>query len=351
MLATLGTADHGAHVPAGHLLDSFGHVTSRSATSVGLLVRLGLDRGVAAETSLAGTGLAADALPPDVTAAQELRVVRNLVAATGDEPELGLDAGTRYHLTTYGIWGFALLSSPTLRAALDVGVRYVDLSYAFCALSVEQSGDELLLHLDPVDVPAAVRRFVSLRDSAALRTIQVEVFGAAVPLRRMELALPEPPDVAAYEQVYGVVPVFGTTRTTAVLDAALLDLPLPQADAVTAELAEQQCRALLARRRTRTGVASDVRDRLLRPPGAMPSVAQVAADLALSERSLRRRLDAEGTSYRALVAEVRETLALELLGSGMTVEQVARRLGYAETAAFTHAFSRWRGAPPSSVRR
>jgi AraC-like DNA-binding protein len=322
-------------------------VPTRSPASVALLLKLGEERGLTG--LLEGTGLGPD-LPPEVTAAQELRVVRNLVAATPDEPDLGLEAGTRYHLTTYGIWGFALLSSPTLRAALDVGVRYVDLSYAFCRLSVEEAGGELRLHLDP-DAPAAVRRFVVLRDSAALRQIQVEVFGAAAPLLRMELPLPPPPDDTAFRAVYGVPPVFGAPRATAVLDAGLLDLPLPQADPATASLAEAQCRALLARRRARSGTAADVRDLLVAAPGAMPGVTEVAAALAVSERTLRRRLDDEGTSYRDLVAEVRETLAVELLASGLGVEQVARRLGYAETAAFTHAFRRWRGVPPSALRR
>jgi AraC-like DNA-binding protein len=322
-------------------------VPTRSPASVALLLRLGEERGLTG--LLYGTGLTPD-LPAEVTAAQELRVVRNLVAATPDEPDLGLEAGTRYHLTTYGIWGFALLSSPTLRAALDVGVRYVDLSYAFCRLSVEEHADEVRLHLDP-DVPAAVRRFVVLRDSAALRQIQVEVFGAAAPLRRMELPLPQPPVTDRFEEVYGVTPVFGAARATAVLDAGLLDLPLPQADPATAGLAESQCRALLARRRDRTGIAGEVRDLLVADPGAMPAVGRVATALALSERSLRRRLAEEGTTYRDLVAEVRETLAVALLASGLGVEQVARRLGYAETAAFTHAFTRWRGAPPSTLRR
>ena len=81
----------------------------------------------------------------------------------------------------------------------------------------------------------------------------------------------------------------------------------------------------------------------------MPSMGQVARELAVAERTLHRQLAAEHTSFRALVDEVRETLAVELLGNNLTVEEVARRLGYSETAAFTHAFKRWRGHPPSRL--
>ena len=84
----------------------------------------------------------------------------------------------------------------------------------------------------------------------------------------------------------------------------------------------------------------------------MPVLDAVAASLHLHPRTLRRRLAEEGTSFRALTNDVRATLAAELLSQvGLTVEQVARRLGYAETAAFNHAFSRWFGLAPNEFRR
>ncbi|MGC7358092.1 helix-turn-helix domain-containing protein, partial [Mycobacteroides abscessus subsp. massiliense] len=50
----------------------------------------------------------------------------------------------------------------------------------------------------------------------------------------------------------------------------------------------------------------------------------------------------------ALLDEVRETLARELLRNGFSVREVSDRLGYSEPAAFTHAYTRWRGMPPSA---
>lgn len=77
----------------------------------------------------------------------------------------------------------------------------------------------------------------------------------------------------------------------------------------------------------------------------------VAKELCVTERTLHRRLAAEGTSYRALLDEVRATLAAEMLDAGFSVEQTAQRLGYSETSAFTHAHVRWNGQPPSRRRR
>ena len=148
--------------------------------------------------------------------------------------------------------------------------------------------------------------------------------------------------------LFGVVPELGAPVTLVALDPSVLDLPLPQADELTAATTEAQCRALLEQRRGRTGTAGQVRDALVARPGTVPDAAAVAASLALSERTLRRRLAEEGTSFRALVDEVREALAEELLRAGLPVQAVARRLGYAETASFTHAFTRWKGSSPTA---
>ena len=320
----------------------------RSPASALLLTRLGEERGVPADMVLAGTGLDVAALRApgtEVSGRQELALLRNLQRAVPD-PDLPLEAGSRYHLTTYGIWGFALASSPTLRDALAVGSRFVDLSFTFCGFAVEEDEQELQLCLDDGAVPDDVRAFVVARDLAGLRTITGEV-APGLPLERLTVRLPAPADDARWREVFGVAPQFGVARNTAVLASAALDLPLPQADELTAAMTERQCRELVDRRRRRSGVAGLVRDELVRSPADMPDADAVAAALAVSERTLRRRLADEGTSFRALVEEVREALAEELLATGsLSVEQVARRLGYAETASFTHAFTRWKGVSP-----
>jgi AraC-like DNA-binding protein len=322
----------------------------RSPASALLLTRLADERGLPADTALAGTGLDLGALLApggEVTGRQELTVIRNLLRHCGAAPDLALQAGSRYHLTTYGIWGFALASSRTVRDALAVGARFVDLSFTFCEVQIEESEGELRVCLDDAALPEDVRTFIVTRDLAGLRTILTELVSSGLPLRSLSLRQPAPADERPYTELFGVAPSFSASRNVAVLDAALLDLPLPQADELTAAITEAQCRQVLEGRRARTGVAGQVRDTLVRSPAHMPDIGAVARQLAVSERTLRRRLLAEGTSFRSLADEVRETLAEELLTTGsLSVEEVGRRLGYAEPASFTHAFSRWKGMSP-----
>jgi AraC-like DNA-binding protein len=114
---------------------------------------------------------------------------------------------------------------------------------------------------------------------------------------------------------------------------------------------EHTRRDLLEKRRARTGIAGAVRDLLVREPGQIPDSPAVAAALQMSNRTLSRRLDEEGISFRALVDEVREMLAEEMLVTAqMTTEQVSRRLGYSEPASFVRAFKRWKGVAPQAFR-
>jgi len=87
-----------------------------------------------------------------------------------------------------------------------------------------------------------------------------------------------------------------------------------------------------------------VRRRLLRAPGKFPSQEAMAAELHISVRTLRRRLNDERITYRDIVAEVRYELARRYLStSELTVGQIGDLLGYDDTANFRRAFKRWSG--------
>ncbi|WP_418001633.1 AraC family transcriptional regulator [Mycobacterium sp. PDNC021] len=324
--------------------------SKRPAASLALMLDWATEFGLTPQQCLAGTRTTPAAIRvPDaeITAQQELKAIANIVAVLGDRPGLGLQAAARYPVTAFGVWGFAILTSPTLGEAIDVAVRFVQLSYAFCTFETRHSGDDLIVVIDSRAVPAPVRRFVLERDAAAIPNLYREILGTTPPPSRIGFALPDPgPAVSIYEEMFGATPEFDDAETTVTIAAELLNLPLPQASSHTAKLAEQQCRLLLEQREARTGRAGLVRDLLLSDPANPPSLAQVAGRLSSSTRTLRRQLEAEGTSFRKLLDEVRHHLGTELLQSGMTVEQVSNRLGYTDVSNFSHAFHRWNGSSP-----
>ena len=322
----------------------------RSVAGVALLVRFGAEHGIDADRLLAGSGIPPAALTDpvgEVAAAQELRVVRTLADLM---PDAGPALGGRYHVTTFGILGYAFISSPTVLAAVNVALRYLDLSFTFSIPRASLADDRALIELDDSALPTPVARFLVERDLAAIHTVIGELLPGGVPLLAVDFAFPEPSDVTGHERVFGQRPRFGRPTTVATYDSAFLHRPLPQADPHTVAACEAQCREIVTRRRARAGIAHEVRGLLSKPGAIGVGMDHVARELAISTRTLRRRLAESGTSFQELLDEVREVLAQELLAT-LAVEDVALRLGYAEASSFIHAFKRWTGVTPAAYAR
>jgi AraC-like DNA-binding protein len=234
---------------------------------------------------------------------------------------------------------------------VDVGSRYLALTYALTDVTVEVEGPVVRVVLGDRHLPADARRFLVERDAAALRTLQRELLGEGG-VAATRLRAPAPADPSLHRRVLGDEVTFGADRNDVVLTTeASLDTPLPRADARAAASAAAQCERLLEQRRQRLGVAGEVRHRMLRDPAHPPSMEEVAAERHVTERTLRRQLRAEGTGFRQLLDEVRGALAHELLVvAGLGVEQTAGRVGFVEPASFVHAFRRWTGTTPGAYR-
>lgn len=329
----------------------------RGVATARVLTQLGFDHGVSVDAMLRHTGITRAVLDDpkgEIEAHQEVQLIRNLQAERPNVPTLGLQAGTRYHVTTYGLWGYAVLASPTLGAAVSMASRMLNQTFSLTTNEVEQVGDQIMVTYHSDHLPLDVRQFIVDRDRASVMTLQREILGRPLPYSAIYLRRPEPNAemVDAYTSLFGVRPQFGQTHDRSVFDAALMQQPLPQADPHTAQLCEQMCRKLVERRSSRTGVSGAVRDRLLRTPGHIPDMEEVAGEMGMTSRTLRRHLTAEGASFRGLLEEVRSTLAEELMASAsLTHGEIAERLGYADVTTFIEAFRRWRGVPPSEFRR
>ena len=106
-------------------------------------------------------------------------------------PALGLTAGKRYHASTHGMMGFAVLSSRSVREALEVGIRYFRLSFTFTDMRLEPVGDDLRVVLDDSETPSDVRPFLTERDVAAVGTMQLDMIGFALPALEVQIAGPD----------------------------------------------------------------------------------------------------------------------------------------------------------------
>ena len=323
-----------------------------------VLCEVANERGVATSDVLRGTGIGpADLDDPEavVTASDEIVAVRRLLAALPDHAGLGIDVGSRFRLTHLGLFGFAAMSCATFRELFDVAMRYFSLTMLNIDVKVFEGADSCLLEFVVDHLPADVRGFFLERDVASI-SMTVSDFALPVVARyadqiEVEATFDEEVIAPLLELLPIVKREFGRAHNRLHFPRAMFDEPLPQADRHTLQACIAQCDVLMQRNEQRRGIAAVTRTKLFRESGRFPTLPEMAAELDVHPRTLRRQLAEEGTSFRALLNEARSAVAVDLLSNGLTVEQVSTRLGYTDTSTFCHAFKRWHGVPPSAYPR
>lgn len=325
---------------------------ARSPAATRHVVETASAHGVDSQDCLSGSGLTSSGLSDPATPVrpeQELTVIRNVISRLGNRPGLGSEAGSRYTLADTGVLGYALMASRSFGDAVEVACRYFSLTSTYFTLAPPTITEtEASISFDHSGVPADLRSFLIERDVAVLLRLVPSLLGVldSPTVIRLELCDAELP--AAPADVPNLtVSVRRSDRNALHFPRFLMARPMPVADPQTAAICISQCEELLNRRRVRRGISAAVRTRIIQNSNEIPSMATIAADFHMTERTLHRRLAVEGTSYRALLDEIRSALSDEMLESGLTVEETARRLGYSEASAFSRAYTRWNGQPPS----
>ena len=326
------------------------------AHKVAALVGVLAEKGVPVAEALSGSGLTEgrlNAAATRVSYKQMLVVFRNAMRLTPD-PALALLAGRRMHVTAYGMYGYALLSSPTHADSLDFAVKHHRVMGPVADMLFEPNDSEVIFAYRPVLAPDptdALYRFVTEFQFASHLTLTTDLYGAAFRFSRVQLSYPAPAHASMYRKIFQCPVHFRQPADELRFAKRWLAEPMPYADPITNAMAREMCEKSLAEVNQAAGVAADIRRILVEHPGRFPSIEAMADELKLNPRTLRRKLDAEETSYRVILAEVRMRLAIGYLReTGMTNEEIASRLGYSDAANFRHAFARWTGKSPSDFR-
>ncbi|WOJ95972.1 AraC family transcriptional regulator [Congregibacter brevis] len=309
--------------------------------------------GVSVSQCLAGTGLSegqAWGREGGMTLEQEFHLYRNLLQLSGD-PMLGLKLGALYHPQSYGMFGYAMMSARTVGTITDLASRYFDLFFSHFQVVDYREGNLWETRLEQrYPIPADLMQVFSDRDIEAGYTI-FDALGLERPIfSEIHFCYLDEGNLAAYEEHFGCTVKMGCAANAFVYPPSLADRELPWRNDQAFEACMEACRTLLDDLRGPHSLSSRVVDRLISNPGETHSIEHVAEDLAISTRSLRRKLNQEGTRYQDLLREVRLRLAKQYLRDRLTVNQTAELLGYSETSAFSRAFKRWTGRSPIDFR-
>lgn len=338
-----------------HLLPDFEQNIYSTHKISACVTELG-EQGISSEVALQGTGLTEPQLHAASTRVSYKQVdtaLRNALRLSKDAA-IGLRAGQRMHVTAFGIYGYALLSSATYAEALDFASKHHQVIGPLCGTMFLHDVRNVTYVFEPLfwsDPTEDIYRLCLEFALATHLTVARDFHGQSFKFSNIDLVFAAPSDARAYRNLFQCPVRFNQPRNEVHFDPGWINRPAVLADRATHAVTRELCEQLSCSVGRGGGIAADVRRILIEQRGRFPSIEAVAARLALHPRALRRRLEAKGTSYRDLLAEVRMRLATQYLHqTQMTSEEISSRLAYSDAANFRRAFIRWTGKSPSDYR-
>ncbi|MGB1220128.1 MAG: AraC family transcriptional regulator [Alcanivoracaceae bacterium] len=316
-------------------------------------LRVATDRGADPAALLDRAGIDPSYLdhPCDLTVLQMQALIGAVLDAVGDDG-LGLDIGWNLPPTAYGSFGYALLCSETMADVLELTQRYWHLVGRGTHLNIHEQGDLLVGELTlqaPFPGPLAQlvyeTTFTSLHRGFALLT------GKPVTDTEVWFAFPPPPHADKARSMLGNVR-YQMPVNQFRFPRALLDIRLGMHNPVGLKFALEQCAREDALIDTEAGrIVGKVRELMIFGEEGFPGLEAISRQLNMTARTLRRRLEQEGTSFKTLTEEAKRRDALKLLDDySLDIQRVAELLGYQDPANFTRAFRQWTGQTPSQYR-
>lgn len=321
-----------------------------------ILCRLAEEKGVVRNELIRAAGIRDAQLGhPDnfITLDQFTDLCRQALARCDDQA-LGLEFGTRLKFTAHGALSQAAISCDTLEQALNILIKYFRIRFAYMSLSFFIEGDEAVLQLDIHHDTEDLHRFNIEVVLGSLMDVSGLLFGQRLlEGGRCLVDYPRPEAMGAYQQLFGDAVNFCMEVNQLRFQKHLLALPMSLSNPVARRVAEAQCEEEMRQMEA----SSSVTERVVRilesvRDGRLLGLDDVAGQLHLSGRTLRRQLSAEGARFQTLQETVRHQRALDLLrrNTQMAIDEIANHLGYSDPSNFGRAFRKWEGISPSAWR-
>ncbi len=281
---------------------------------------------------------------------QELDFIRAALACLA-LPTAGLEVGQQYNLALFGVLGLAASCAPTVRELFRTVPEFPILCWGSIEQAVWRDGDEEYVAFYGNEAVGDCASFFVERDTTATLCLFRQTLGEDLAPLSVRFAHAAPHDRSPFEAFFRCPVRFDDGVNQVRFPAAVWNAVPPQANAMSYRFFTNQCRRLSEAMEAPLSYRDVVRARL-RAADPVPSLEELVAGLHLSGRTLQRRLHAEGTSFSALLTEVRMARARDMIArGGMHNEELAHSLGFTDASAFSRAFKSWTGISPQAYRR
>lgn len=274
------------------------------------------------------------------------------VAVTGDQG-LGLHLAEHVSEGAFDLLAHLAAHAPTMRKAIEIAAQFAGLTLDGVLLGMRDEGDAFIASFAfPRSTPLSDRVLADLMVAGLVRLARSS-FGPNVMPRLACFEHERPSYHREYARIFGPNCRFSQGVTAITFDREIVDRPQTNQNPALYEVLRAEAERRLDRMTGRVRLAARLRNYVLAMPRSrIPDISAAARDLGMSERSLRRRLVADGTSYRDVVRSALEDSAARLLRDpSRTIKDTAAALGFADAATFHRAFKRWTGLTPGEYRR
>ena len=312
---------------------------------------------------LENTGIAPTRLnDPDGTVSnkEELTFYQNLIDIS-DDPHICLKAGLNLNIGAYGLWGLALLSSPTIGKAIEFGIQYIAFTYTYNNVVFFSDDSNAGLRIVSGQELGPLQKPMIERDFSAIYMIFKALLQTDTPLSSIRVTWnadvnenvnkADVRESVLYQELLQCPIVFGCAENEVLFDHTLIDHELPQKNPLTMKMCQQHLDQRLPEIKISDNTAAKVKQYFLRTPAFKINIEGCASELKVSTRHLGRLLSNEDQSFKGLADQFKQTLAKRYLTqTNMRLEEIAERIGYSDAASFSHAFKRWTGDSPRRFR-
>jgi AraC-like DNA-binding protein len=313
-------------------------------------VRLGLDTGDILAAAQLDTATIQD--PDARIPIEQVDALWRKAYEVSQDPNLALHAIEVLPFGAYRVIDFLASSAPTVGAALAKVSDYFPLVNDLVRLPYIVGSQDVAFRVEAPSRPAVITRPYAEYTLAAVFLRTRVATNLRYRLVRVDFSHPCPGDTTEHERAFECPVRFGVDRCQLVIARDVWDTPSASADRALFSLLDAHARRLLEHLPVSRDILTRVRqaiDSELR--GGHPSLESVAKDLAVSPRTLQRRLREEGVVFNDVLDEMRFRAAKGYLAQGdVAGAEVAYLLGFAEQSSFNRAFKRWSGQTPTEFR-
>jgi len=265
---------------------------------------------------------------------------------------LGLHVGEYIKPGFLNVVGYIIMTSQSMEDAFQSSSRYISLVCNVDRISLEVDKKEARVVYNIIDSTVSYSKY---RVEASLTTIITFgnwITGQVIPVKKVYCMHREPEYSHEYQRIFKAPVEFESSSNTIVFYKQALDLPIIQADPTLCAQFNLQAKKMMEALSVNRHLTDQITGVLINKyHGNDPGVATVSRELAMSIRTLYRRLKLEKTTYKAISDKARKEVSIRLLSQpDMAIYEIAFLLGYAETSSFYRAFKRWTGKSPGFFR-